>query len=141
MCPCHNIIEFLNSVSWKCDFFVTYQRRFTANVPTLLNRNLHPDCNNWTNIYPQCVKRNSCSRWWHLENSSQIVQIGQRKVREKGSNSKSHLEILLSRHISTEIQTNSYFTCDQFFTSSQRIVSSTLDLVCFSKTIVQSITV
>ena len=82
MCPCHNIIEFLNSVSWKCDFFVTYQRRFTANVPTLLNRNLHPDCNNWTNIYPQCVKRNSCSLRWHLQKSSP-VQIGQRKVREK----------------------------------------------------------
>ena len=81
MCPRRNIIEYLNSVSWKCDF-VTNQRRFTANFPTLLNRNLHPDCNNWTNIYPQCVKRNSCSLRWHLQKSSP-VQIGQRKVREK----------------------------------------------------------
>ena len=106
-------------VSWKCDF-VTNQRRFSANFPTLLNRNLHPDCNNWTNIYPQCVKGNSCSRRWHLGKSSP-VQIGQRKVRAKSSKSESHLEILLSRHISTEIQTKSYFPCDQFLTSSQRI--------------------
>ena len=107
---CCNIIEYLNSVSgkmWLCH----QSKRNYCNFSTLLNRNLHPDCNNWTNIYPQCVKGNSFPGW-HLAKSS-AVQIGQRKLTGQEKGTKSHPEILSSRHISTEFQTNPYFPLEQ----------------------------